>query len=252
MQQKFFFHTFPYPQGRNSIEQKWILISYWDFLWENLTSLTIRKFSRLLAQFFFILSFWYSVHVLFKSYAMQNPCSFDYNDSILNLKQQRSVSKQKNQTFLVLVNEKSFGSKVFIIIEKFSKKWWKQKLWTECTKMSDWLACWPSFLEECVPQILSSTPGQLGQLRQLKLKTQFSSHVTISFYRLVGTMSMYKRRSDCLTQRILQVSLSSAPQTCLRGRSFHLSNSRRRVMVSAIPLTSVWPITSTRSKRYTV
>lgn len=37
---------------RNSIEQKWILVSYWDFLRENLTSLTIRKFSRLLAQFF--------------------------------------------------------------------------------------------------------------------------------------------------------------------------------------------------------
>lgn len=121
MQQKFFFHTFPYPQGRNSIEQKWILISYWDFLWENLTSLTIRKFSRLLAQFFFILSFWYSVHVLFKSYAMQNPCSFDYNDSILNLKQQRSVSKQKNQTFLVLVNEKRFGLKFLLLLKNSAK-----------------------------------------------------------------------------------------------------------------------------------
>lgn len=198
---------------RHSIEQKWILVSYWDFLWENLTSLTILTTPGTI---FFILSF------VYLSYAMQNPCSFDYNDSILNLKQKRSVSKQKNQTFLVLVNEKRFGSKVFIIIEKFSKKWWKQKLWTECTKMSDWLACWPSFLEECVPQIQSSTPGQLGQLRQLKLKTQFSSYVTISFYRLVGTMSMYKRCSDCPTQRILQVSLSSAPQTCLRGHSFHL------------------------------
>lgn len=40
------------------------------------------------------------------------------------------VSKQKIWTFFILVDELSFGTKVFMIVKMLSKKKWKQKLGT--------------------------------------------------------------------------------------------------------------------------
>lgn len=78
-----------------------------------------RKYSRYLAQFFNVI-----MQVLFMSSAMLYIFLF--------FKQQRGVSKQIICTFFfILEDEHSLGTKIFMIIETLSKKWWKQNLGTE-------------------------------------------------------------------------------------------------------------------------
>lgn len=81
-------------------------------------------------QFFIVI-----VHVLFISFAIQNSRKFFSLFFVFGCALKPAavggVLKQKLWIFFILVNERYFGAKVFLIIKILSKKWWKQKLGNE-------------------------------------------------------------------------------------------------------------------------
>lgn len=104
------------------------------FIMGNVISFLVRKYSGHLRQFFNIINrstFMYS--------AMRNPSRHSILGCILKpdkLNRERAFLDRQLVLFCTLVNGCSRGIKVFMIIEIFCKKRWKQKLGTEYRKFS--------------------------------------------------------------------------------------------------------------------
>lgn len=104
------------------------------------------------------------------------------------------ISKQKIKTFFILVDERSLITLVYKIIKIWSKKGWKQELWT--ARVYQWFCYNFSRIQKKIFIIwnhLVSYPGDFLSIKGLKAKPKICDQQCLAH---IESYQMIKRKMD--------------------------------------------------------